>query len=223
MEGALARLRAREVPIRGVIDVGAAMGRWSQKALRHFPEADYLLVEPLEERRAALEAFCAAHPKAAFTIAAAGESEGEVSFNVSPDLDGSGVYSDRRGTLRNVPLTTIDAEVHRRQLRPPYLLKLDTHGFEIPILAGARETLSQTSALLMEGYNFQLSPGCLRFHELCAQVEPLGFRCAELVDLMLRPGDALLWQLDVLFLRKDSSFFTHTGYQAPTQIIRPHS
>ena len=220
MEGALARLRARGTSLGAVIDVGAAEGRWTRRALRYFPEASYLLVEPLEERRAALEALCAGHPNRSCAIAAAGGEEGTVTLNVSPDLDGSGIYGDARGTgARTVPVTTIDAEVRRRQLPPPYLIKLDTHGFEVPILEGARASLAQTAALVIEGYNFQLSPGCLRFHELCAHVETLGFRCAEMVDVMLRPGDAVLWQLDLLFLAKDAPCFAQPHYQAPARSI----
>jgi FkbM family methyltransferase len=212
MEGALARLRAREVPIRGVIDGGAAEGKWSRRAMRHFPDASYLLLEPLEERREVLSAFCAAHPNAAFSCAAIGEKEGEVAFNVSSDLDGSGIYG-AKGDVREVPLVTLDSEVERRKLPPPYLLKLDTHGFEVPILAGARRTLAQTNALIVEVYNFKSSPDCLRFHELCAHLDALGFRCADLADPMLRPGDQLLWQFDLLFLRNDAPFFAHTQYQ----------
>jgi FkbM family methyltransferase len=214
MEGALARLRAREVPIRTVIDGGAAEGKWSGKAMRHFPEAHYLLLEPLEERREGLAAFCAAHPNAAFTCAAIGDREGQVAFNVSSDLDGSGIYGGNHGHAREVPLVTVDSEVERRKLPPPYLLKLDTHGFEVPILAGARRTLEQTNALLVEVYNFKNSPDCLRFHELCAHLDVLGFRCADLVDPLLRPGDQLLWQFDLLFLRKDAPFFAQAHFQA---------
>jgi FkbM family methyltransferase len=223
MEGALARLRAREVPIRTVVDGGAAEGKWSRKAMRHFPGADYLLLEPLEERRAGLAAFCAAHPNAAFTCAAIGDHEGTVSFNVSSDLDGSGIYGASHGNARAVPLVTVDAEIERRKLPAPFLLKLDTHGFEVPILAGARRTLEQTNALIIEVYNFKNSPDCLRFHELCAHVETLGFRCADLVDPMFRPGDQLLWQFDLLFLRKDAPFFAQTQYQAAPPPSEPRA
>ncbi len=95
----------------------------------------------------------------------------------------------------------------------PYFLKFDTHRFELPILAGAKEALKQTSAITLEVYNFQISPHCLRFHEMCAHLETLGFRCAGLADPMLRELDSLLWQFDLLFLPANSDCFAKESFQ----------
>ena len=51
---------------------------------------------------------------------------------------------------------------------------------EMPVLEGAARTLAQANLLIIEAYNFTLLPGCLRFHELCAWLEPRGFRCCDL-------------------------------------------
>ena len=114
---------------------------------------------------------------------------------------------------RQVPLTTIDAEVQRRNLPGPFFLKFDTHGFELPIMLGAAETLKRASAVVIEVYNFKLSPGCLRFHEMCTHLETLGLRCADLVDPMLRPVDGVLWQFDLVFLPATSPCFAETNYR----------
>ncbi len=65
-------------------------------------------------------------------------------------------------------MTTVDTEVERLGLRPPHLLKLDTHGFEREIFIGAEKALATSSLLVVEAYNFELRPGAMRFHELCA-------------------------------------------------------
>jgi hypothetical protein len=65
----------------------------------------------------------------------------------------------------------------------------------------------------VEVYNFKVSPPCTRFHEMCAHLDQLGFRCADLADPMLRPGDEILWQLDLLFLRAEASYFQRVSYQ----------
>src|ERR1700730_15699226 len=50
----------------------------------------------------------------------------------------------------------------------PYLIKLDTHGYEVPILCGATETLRNTNLLVIETYNFRLIESCLLFDEIIA-------------------------------------------------------
>jgi FkbM family methyltransferase len=197
MDSALARARARGLEVRTVIDI----------------DADFLLFEPIEERRAGLEALRAEHPKVQFVIAAAGDRTGEVALTVAPDLDGSGIYDTPSSRKRTVPLTTLDAAVRERQLRGPFLLKFDTHGFEVPILAGATECLRETALIVMEVYNFQLTRQCLRFHEMCAHLETLGFRCADLADAGLRPKDQLFWQADFFFLPKSSPLFDYPSFR----------
>ena len=213
MDAMLGRAQARGTKPGTIVDIGAAAGRWTQKCLNHFPDARYLLIEPLEERRAELEKLCTRFPNVEFTTAAAGEKPGEAVLSIASDLDGSGIYDNASGAnTRTVPVVSLDTELHKRALPGPYFLKFDTHGFELPILAGATATLRQTTMLLLEAYNFQLTANCLRFHELCAHMETLGFRCADLADPMLHPRDNLFWQVDLVFLPKDAPAFIANTY-----------
>ena len=212
LEGLLARAAARGVAPRTWIDVGASDGSWSQRARRHFPAANFLLFEPLAERQAALAAL---HRRHGFeTVAAvAGARPGQVDFAVGADLDGSGVAAGGGGPTRPVPVETIDRAVAARGLPGPYGLKLDTHGYELPVLEGAAAVLPQASLLVIEAYNFTLAPGSLRFPALCAWLEARGFRCCDLADPMRRPGDGALWQLDLAFAPAASPLFASDDYR----------
>jgi FkbM family methyltransferase len=211
MTGLLARARARGWQAGTVIDVGASDGVWSRQARRFFPKAKYLLFEPLSERQAALERLRQTHGFD-FVPAAAGAEKGVADFAIDPALDGSGVAAPGTRGTRSVPVEAIDDAVTTRRLPGPYLLKLDTHGFEIPVLTGANRVLAQTGLLIIETYNFTLGPGCLRFYELCAWLEARGFRCCDLADPMRRPRDGVLWQMDLAFMPKDSPLFTNNTY-----------
>lgn len=81
-------------------------------------------------------------------------------LNVSDDLDGSTVGGSG-GQQRIVPQKTIDNSVLEHSLKGPFLLKFDTHGFEIPILEGAAQTLLATNIIIMETYNFKLTEDSL--------------------------------------------------------------
>jgi FkbM family methyltransferase len=197
-----------------VIDVGASNGSWTRLVRPHFPDAKFLLIEaqaaPHEE---GLRALKAEDPAVDYVVAAAGPREGTIHFDASDPL--GGVASDSPTGEHDivVPVTTIDAEIARRALRPPFLIKLDTHGFEVPILEGAAAALRSTGGLIIEAYGFQLRPEALRFHELCAWLEARGFRCVDIADVMYRPSDGALWQMDLFFIPSSSPVFSRATYQ----------
>ncbi|HWA27688.1 MAG TPA: FkbM family methyltransferase [Lacunisphaera sp.] len=211
MDGLLARAATRTPAPATWIDIGASDGIWSLRAQRHFPAANFVLFEPLAERQAALARLQATH-RFHLVAAAAGAQRGHIAFAVDPALDGSGVATPGATGTRSVPVETIDAAVADLGLPGPYGVKLDTHGHEIPVLEGAAAVLRQTQLLVIEAYNFQLTPGCLRFHELCAWLEARGFRCCDLADPMRRPRDGALWQMDLAFAPADSPLFAANTY-----------
>ena len=212
MEGILARAAARGVTVGTWIDIGASDGSWSLLARRHFPAAKFLLFEPLAERQAALAELERRH--GFITVAAAaGAAPGAVEFAIDPALDGSGVADGSGQPTRPVPVETIQRAVATRGLSGPFGLKLDTHGYELPVLEGAGDLLGQAELLVIEAYNFKLTPGCLRFHELCAWLEARGLRCCDLADPMRRPADGALWQMDLAFAPATSPLFASNRYE----------
>ena len=212
VEGALARLRHRGVTAGTIIDVGASDGRWSQLADKYFSTASFLAFEPLVERSEALTALAQRWNRFDFVAAAAGATPGSLPFVVTSDLDGSGLSPDSPSG-RRVDVVTIDDQVALRGLAGPYLIKLDTHGFEVEILEGARQTLQNVSALIIEVYNFKLAPNTLLFDQMCEYLRIRGFRCSDAVDLLRRPGDDVFWQMDLVFEREDSAFFDRATYR----------
>ncbi|HEY4155524.1 MAG TPA: FkbM family methyltransferase [Puia sp.] len=211
MAAALQRLRQWEIRPEIIIDLGAAQGTWTEKALMVWPDARYELVEPLAEQRNRLENLKSKHSGINYHLAVAGEASGEVFLNVAPDLDGSGVYGTQSGdNVRKVPVITIDEMV--KGIEGNILIKFDTHGYEVPILKGTTEALKRTSALIIEVYGFPISPTCLLFQELSSYLDGLGFRLIDMVDIMRRPGDHAFWQADAVYLRKDNPVFQKNSY-----------
>jgi FkbM family methyltransferase len=203
MENACRAIASRGHLLSTVIDIGASDGRWSKDFIRYYPESHYLLIEAQSIHEPKLKAFCAEHPGSQYVLAAAGESSGEINFDAAVPLGGQASYTPFGKHNLVVPVTTVDKEVESRRLPGPYLLKLDTHGFEVPILRGARGALESTGIIVMECYNYRIAPECLLFDEMCAHLRTLGFQCIDLADPMFRPHDDTLWQMDLIFVRKD--------------------
>lgn len=208
------RMARRGHAFESVIDIGASDGRWSAALMRLYPASRYLLVEAQPVHEEMLRRFCGQHPNAEYVLAAAGRERGQIHFSAANPFGGQASYTPyQHDKSIVVPVVTIDEEVASRGLRPPYLLKLDTHGFEVPILDGCRNALGETEAIVMECYNFNISPECLLFHEMCHHLAQLGFRCIDLFDTMNRPYDGAFWQMDMVFVKKDRPEFTYRQFQ----------
>jgi len=209
MISALKRLSKQGFTFATIIDVGASDGKWTQDALTVFPGTQYLLFEPLEERRGELELLKARFDNVDFVLAAVGSEPGEVSLIVTDDLDGSRALleHEKSATHRQVPLLTIDLALADRKLPQPYLLKLDVHGYELPILAGAAATLNQTRVVIIEAYNFHITAASPTFSELVAYMDKAGFYCIDIVDPLRMAVEGFEWQVDLFFARKDDPVF----------------
>jgi FkbM family methyltransferase len=204
-----------------VIDVGAAYGNWSAIARRIFPEAKYLLIEPLHEFESAL----AARPELDGTIrvmVAAARTRGTLELEVHDDLLGTsqlpettGVSAD--GRSRTVPAIPLDDLVRENRAPPPYLLKVDVQGAEEEVLSGAGEILGRADMVILEASFFPFFEGGLEFHELVARMHARGFVAYDIVEPLYRPLDGALAQADVAFVPSASALRADVAYSSPEQ------
>lgn len=212
MLDALSRCKERGVRVKSVIDIGASDGRWSLECSKIFPAAQYLLVEAQSDHEIGLKKNLVNRANFSYTISAAGDERKTAYFN-NDSLFGGTAHKERIEGGIEVQMTTIDYEVKKRSLLPPYLVKLDTHGFEVPILVGAEETLKQASLIIIEAYNYKLEADSLKYYEICRFMEERGFSTIELADVMLRQYDASFWQMDIFFIPSTSKEFEFRSYK----------
>lgn len=212
LEAALSRSKYRDVDLKTVIDVGASDGRWSLVAKKYFPQAFYFLIEARQEHEAALQKFKSKDQNLDYLIAAAGDKVGKCYFDTSDLFGGLASHNPFDRNCITVPITTIDIEVQTRKLLSPFLIKLDTHGFEVPILEGASQTLENSELVIIEAYNFQLTNDSLKFYELCDYMEKKGFRCVDLSEPIHRQKDKAFWQVDLFFIPVNNIVFDSNSY-----------
>jgi FkbM family methyltransferase len=196
--------------INTVIDIGASNGMWSEEVMPIYPQASYVLVEANRYHENDLKAFVNRFQNAQYVLAAAGDSLGEIYFDSTDPFGGAS--HEKSEKLVSVPVVTIDSVVKERNLKGPFILKLDTHGFEVPIFEGANETLKHTDLIIVEVYNFQIAKNSLLFFEMCQFLAGKGFRPMALADIMYRPKDNFLWQLDLVFVRDTRNEFKDNSY-----------
>lgn len=206
-----------------VIDVGAAYGSFTGQCNTVFPDARYVLVEPLEEYRPLLEKLRKTMPSSQCVCAAAASNSGEIEINVHPDLVGSSLYSevekgtDVNGVPRRVRSVTIDSVVQETGAKGPFLLKLDVQGAELDVLKGAEEVLRECQYAILEVSFFRFfqdGPDCC---EIIAYMKERGFVPYDIVGLQYRPLDQALSQADITFVKEAGPFRQHHFYATPQQ------
>jgi FkbM family methyltransferase len=212
LDNALGRLAGHKLEIASLIDVGASNGIWSKAFAHYFPGRHHLLVEANQVYVPALTDLCQQRPNWQFAMTAAGGCTGELYFDASDPLTGHLSTTPWNDNYRPCPVTTLDDLLKTHQVPGPIMIKLDTHGVEVPILTGAMETLKRTNVLVIEAYNFAFDPPTVPFWDLCRHMTKLGFRPLDVFDLLYREVDNAFWQFDLLFVRDDLPVFQDKRY-----------
>ena len=219
MTGALNHLWKLGLRPRTVIDAGVATQ--TNDLYQHFKESELLLIEPLAEFEPFLKRICSTYG-AQYILAAAGETDGTVVFNVHADGFGSSLLHEVEGgsvdgTPREVPMVAIDSACEKRSLAGPYVIKLDVQGAELQVLAGARRVLRETEAVILEVSLFGSMIGGPQFYDVISRMKELGFVVYDISGLVYRPLDGALSQLDMVFVQENGRFRGSHAWATPEQ------
>lgn len=205
-----------------VIDVGAAFGGFAADAAQVFPEAMFLLIEPLEEYSDQLRALGSALAgRARWLQAAASDRAGSAVFNVHEDLVGSTMLQESEprvdGVPRTVPVIRLDDEIAARGLAPPYLVKVDVQGSELAVLRGAPTMLAAAEFVILEISFFDFFRGGSVFAEIVGFMAEHDFVAYDVTQPLYRPLDGALAQIDFCFVRKEGALRRQHIYATEAQ------
>lgn len=126
-----------------ILDVGANVGQSSIRFARECPEATIHAFEPVARaytelirniEKNGLRRVFAHH-------LALGEEESEKEIFVSEETALSSFVAKSGGAVERVPMTTVDAFCKSLLLHEVALLKIDTEGYDLQVLAGANDLL----------------------------------------------------------------------------------
>lgn len=211
---------ARGFQPKGIIDVGAHRGDWTTMALRIFPHAKVIMIEPQEELRTDLAKVCEIHNDVEFLVTAAGRQKGELVQTIWSDLAGSSFLpeaSARRleeGTQRVTPVTTLDDILSERPSFMPDLLKIDTQGFELEVLAGAKSLMGKTELVILETSLYEFVPGMPKTFDCIKFMEENGYELYDITEYLRRPLDGALGQVDLAFALKSGRLRESHAWEA---------
>ncbi|MGH7214148.1 MAG: FkbM family methyltransferase [Tepidisphaeraceae bacterium] len=213
-------VRARGLPVRSMLDVGANRGKWARMATHYFPDAKVFMIEPLEEMRPHLDEFCRLHSGSRWFHAGAGASAGELTLTIYDDLDGSSLlHPEEAGKLgsgrqRRVPIITIDSLIEKGDIELPQLVKLDVQGFELEALRGATRLFGAAELIIMEVSLFPLLGVNPVFHDVIQFMEERNYLLYDVCGYCRRPLDGALAQVDAVFAKRDGFLRQSSEWEA---------
>ena len=180
-----------------------------------FKDVEYIIVEPLEESKVFMEYAIKELEKASYYIAAAGPFSGETNVYISP-LDGRSSIIQHVGPERIVPMVTLDQIAEEKGTQGPYIIKIDTQGYEIEILKGATIVLKETEYIVLEISLFPFS-GVPVFDEVIAYMKSKGFTAYDFFNFNYRPIDGALGQIDIVFVHDNGLFKQRKSFRTKEQ------
>lgn len=214
MDACLKGLSGRGFYPKMVLDIGAARGDWTQLAVQYWPDAEYFMIEPLQENEAVLQRLTSKTSKLNYVLAAAGSEKGTASLGVSQDLDGSSLLWSQMLPNREVPVVSVDTLLEHGKIKQPDFIKIDVQGYEWFVFQGSKKALEKCSLVLVELNFSRFSPVIKLVHECIEWLTNNGFVLYEIVDVLRRPLDHAMGQCDLLFCKNDHPLILDNRWNA---------
>jgi FkbM family methyltransferase len=219
-KGCLTQAQQNGLKPKTVLDVGVATG--TPELYQIFPEAFHLLIEPLEENKPYLETWKQKLRHCEYILGAATQTSGHQIINVHPDLVGSSLYKETEGKAvdgieRKISTITLDQACQQFQCSPPYLIKVDTQGSELDVLAGASQILATTDLIILEVSFFEFFQGAPIAQDYFKFLQDRGFVIYDIFDISYRLLDRAMSQANIAFVQEKSIFRQEHIYATPEQ------
>jgi FkbM family methyltransferase len=203
-EATLRALQGRGFDPKLCIDVGAHVGDWTRTFKGVFPSCAVVMIDALPSLATELASCASEFADVEYVVSLLASRDGvELPFYVMGT--GSSVYEEQspfNRTVQYMTTVTLDRAVRHIDQRADFI-KLDVQGSELEILSGGGERLSEAHAVLLEASLIPVNRGAPSVLTVLNCMDRAGFQLADFCS-QVRQGDGVLWQADLLFIRKDS-------------------
>ncbi len=164
-----------------IVDVGVAYG--TPVLYEMFKEAELLLIEPLPVFHGHIEKKILSQRNARLIKCAAGAAKGaaEIIMEKADPLRSSMLERSaltkmhQEKSIVRVEVDTLDNILAEAEIPPGSLLKIDTEGFEMEVLKGAKNILTKFSYVITEASVLKRFENSYEFSELINEMRDQGF------------------------------------------------
>jgi len=205
-------VKCAEFGVNTVLDVGANCGQFAAGLRSSGYCGQIVSFEPLSAVHESLTR-AAFHDRNWIVMPrmALGDTVGTLQMNVSDNLVSSSLLQVRQRSVDAAPgsafvgtdevsVNLLD-DVIDEAWSKPFVLKLDTQGFELNVLRGAPETLKMTTVVITELSLSPLYAGGASFADVFRFLEERDFRCISLFEGFVDRASNEVLQVDGVFVR----------------------
>jgi len=188
-----------------ILDIGANKGKWSLLVKKKvFPLANYTLIEAIDyDELSSINNFS----NMTSMIILLDEKVGKVIWNEMRNT-GDSIYKENTSYFddcKKIERDTTTLDIIFQDKKSFDLIKIDCQGAEIPILKGGKNTISNTSVIILEmPFMGEYNIGVPNFYEHIKYMDEIGYQVYDIIE-MHRVKDILI-QIDIIFLKKGHIF-----------------
>jgi hypothetical protein len=148
-------------------------------------------------------------PQASILNCAVSNFNGESNISLTDSKQYSSIEEIIGLENRTIEVRTIDSICEEFKISGQVLLKIDVDGPEIRVLQGSKSLLKQGCVIVIEASMADEKP---RFSSVVDYLSSYGYDVYDIVDPLYRQSDWHLWQVDLIFMKKDSSLWGAKTY-----------
>lgn len=190
---------------RTVFDIGVAAG--TRQLYSAFPEAHFVLVDPTRQSLPHMQRI-ARRLDAEICNFALGDPEGEMEIEARRDDINGATFFKEIGPLGptdryRVPVRRFDAAF--TDFSGPTLCKIDVQGSELMVLRGMGQAIDRIDVFILEIGLLATIADAPEAFDVIAFLNHQGFVMFDILGLERRPLDDALAQMDVLFVKREST------------------
>jgi len=203
--------------IHTVLDIGANVGNFAKLSREVFPDATIYSFEPLHDCFEKLTNSLPDDDNFVPIECGVGSHEEKLEFFRSFHSPSSSFLKMEEFHKEAFPYTNegqsaepveiqvkaLDDLLRERELVKNVLTKIDVQGFEMEVIEGAKRTLGQTKAVIIEMSFAELYAGQPLFHDVYEKMYSLGFRFHGCLAQMHHPGTGEVVQTDAIFVNEN--------------------
>ena len=211
----------KNLDFKTIIDVGANEGQAANNFLGLFPRAEFYCFEPLPEPFKDLsKRFKNSSNFHLYDFALGNESGEKKMFRNEYSLSSSilpmeeahkeAFVNTKNEFEEQITIKKLDDVFKNIKLNKPLLVKIDVQGFELEVIKGGSNIISDADMIILETSFVHLYKDSPLFSDVHDLLKSMGFEYQGAYEQLAKPQDGRILQQDSIFVRSRDSIFDKT-------------